>query len=202
MGDIDNWEDLLGGDDDNEPQQDFDEEPDEVDLPDPELESLPEKYRNLTDKKEMMQAILELHKQLAAAPKPGGEKKQKKKAEEPEPLPEDPDLTPEELESLRIARKKEMESRELADVADMYGDEDQKRISIDDFQPATKDDFIKFREALVEKIGYFDRSPHFKNEYFIDELFQGLLKDINSKRIRSIATNLRKFAEGKDKKAK
>ncbi|EGD72289.1 hypothetical protein PTSG_00310 [Salpingoeca rosetta] len=46
------------------------------------------------------------------------------------------------------------------------------------------------------------RSPHFKNEYFIDELFQGLLKDINSKRIRSIATNLRKFAEGKDKKAK
>ena len=129
---------------------------------------------------------------MSAAPKPGsGDKKAKKGGKEAAnaELPPDADLTEEELESLRIARKKyarvcvcfffffflcvcvcvcvcveryglerslsalihmcwcptsflllkrEMESRELADVAAMYGEEGDKRVSIDEFQPATK----------------------------------------------------------------
>eukprot|EP01147_Barroeca_monosierra_P011044 gene11044-3113_t len=202
MSDVDDWENLYEEGDLEEGEsaeklEHYDEEPDEVYIPDPEIESLPEKYRTLSDTKSMMKAIIELHKQLSAAPKaPTHEKKSKSPLSAPPT--ETQDLSHDELEALKIAQKREQELSELNEIQNAYCDE--KAILIDSFQPATKEDFIKFKDALVGKISIFHRSPHYKNEYFIDDLFKGLCQEVNSKRIRSIATNLRKFAEAKDAK--
>ncbi|GAB1604934.1 eukaryotic translation initiation factor 3 subunit J-A-like [Argonauta hians] len=119
--------------------------------------------------------------------------KEKLKEEELVPKVEAPPLDPN-AEKLRQRRLQEESDLKLAKEA--FGLTD----GIDQMSPESEDDFIKFEEALKNKITNYEKSPHYAA--FLDKLFTDLIINVESEEIRKINASLSSMYHEKLKQQK
>lgn len=116
--------------------------------------------------------------------------------------------TPVDQAAEKLRQKQLQEESDLKLAKEAFGLSDSNEGVIDKMSPEGEEDFLKFEQALKDKITTFEKSPHYAA--FLDKLFTDLVINVESEEVRKLSATLnsmyheklRQQKEGEKKKKK
>jgi len=133
------------------------------------------------------------------------EKEAQKEKEDKEEKEKEEELkrvkSPAELANEKLRQKKLQEESDLKLAKEAFGLSDNGGEGvIDKMNPEAEEDFIKFEQALKDKITTFEKSPHYAG--FLDKLFTDLVVNVESEDVRKLSATLNSMYHEKLRQAK
>lgn len=115
--------------------------------------------------------------------------KEKELQEEKEKEVEDKRVkSPNEQAAEKLRQKKLQEESDLKLAKEAFGLSDNGEAVIDKMHPEGEEDFLKFEQALKDKITTYEKSPHYAA--FLDKLFTDLVINVESEDVRKLSATL------------
>lgn len=114
------------------------------------------------------------------------ERRQKTKAQLTDDFDET-DMTPEQIQAEKLRRQKLQEESDFEVAKEMLGLTDEE-LSVDRFNPKTKEEFVEFKDALCKKILLYKKSDYFP--FFVEEFVRDISANLSSNELRKLKLNM------------
>ncbi|XP_076801074.1 eukaryotic translation initiation factor 3 subunit J-like [Clavelina lepadiformis] len=147
----------------------------------------------------------------APEPKKGGKRYLQQKLKEKElerqklaekRMEEEMNKTPEEKMQEQLLAQKLAEESDLAVTQEMFSAQelDPEKLTLDNFKPRTKENFIEFTKLLNEKLTTVEDSPHYM--YLMEKVIESATVNLEPEQLKKLATSLNAIATEKIKQGK